>query len=471
MSPSYDVSIWNIASRKNTHGKITSYKVRWRVDTAEFIQSFTKRAQADSYRSNLVSAQNKGEPFSTVSGLPRSMERTSQDLSWYDFTCRYVDMKWPDQAATSREGTAEALLRTAPVFMPKNKDAPDAKRVRSVLRKWAYNTDLRDSDRVPAEDRRVLDWLARNMLPVKAVEKPETIRALERAVTRTVAGKPYAPPVARKNRSVLSNALQYAVELDTLQVNPLPEVKWTTMPKGKKKVDKRAVPNPIQARSLLAAVRKVQRSGPRLEAFFAVMYFGALRPEEAAALNKRNLSLPPPTTDRDTGEPKYEWGELHLDEAWPHAAARWHPGGDGKPRDKRGLKARAAGEGRTVPCPPELTEYLLTHIEKYPPGEDGTVFTSEQGKEIPEITYTRVWRAARGKALTTAAQATPLARRPYDLRHAAVSTWLAGQVDPARVAEWAGHSISVLFETYAAFLDGGDAAAKKRVQAALGHGT
>ncbi|WP_318306232.1 hypothetical protein [Amycolatopsis solani] len=64
---------------------------------------------------------------------------------------------------------------------------------------------------------------------------------------------------------------------------------------------------------------------------------------------------------------------------------------------------------------------------------------------------------------------TPLAARPYDLRHAAVSTQLAAGVDAATVAEWAGHSVSVLLEIYAAFLDGGQAANRARIEAILGH--
>lgn len=85
------------------------------------------------------------------------------------------------------------------------------------------------------------------------------------------------------------------------------------------------------------------------------------------------------------------------------------------------------------------------------------------------ITYTRAWRAARKLALTEEARATPLAGRPYDLRHAAVSTWLTGGVDPATVAEWAGHSLSVLMEIYAACLYGQDVLNRRRVQEALGH--
>jgi hypothetical protein len=65
--------------------------------------------------------------------------------------------------------------------------------------------------------------------------------------------------------------------------------------------------------------------------------------------------------------------------------------------------------------------------------------------------------------------ASPLARTPYDLRHAAVSTWLNGGVPATTVAEWAGHSVEILLRIYAKCLDGGDAEIRRRVQAALGY--
>jgi len=62
------------------------------------------------------------------------------------------------------------------------------------------------------------------------------------------------------------------------------------------------------------------------------------------------------------------------------------------------------------------------------------------------------------------AQARAHRGRPYDLPHAAVSTWLTGGVDPATVAEWAGHSLSVLMEVYASCLCGQDVVNRRRVQ-------
>ncbi|PXY26742.1 hypothetical protein BAY59_19060 [Prauserella coralliicola] len=467
METSYEVRIWNIKTRTNAAGKVTSYGVVWSVSGRRFYRSFKVAAQADSFRAEMLAAQRRGEAFDTVTGRPVTFARQANNVNWYTLTCDYVDMKWPDLAATARQTVAEALIRVAPVFVPKGKSAPTAKEIRSALRQWGYNTELRGSSEVPSDALRTLDWCSRHMLPASKVTEPDVLRSLQRAVTKRLDGKPFAPTVARKTRSVVWNLLDYAVEKGVLEANPLATVKWTAMPKGKRKVDKRAVPNPIQARTLLAAVRETKRSGPRLVAFFGAMYYSALRPEEVVALNKRNVSIPEPTWNAEKEKYEFGWGEFHLDEATPHVGARWTD--SGKPRDQRQLKSRAAGEGRTVPCPPELTELIWRHVQRFGYGDDGRLFCSEQGGEIPMITYTRAWRAARKLALTKEAQATPLARRPYDLRHAAVSTWLSGGVDPATVAEWAGHSLSVLMEIYAACLYGQDVVARRQVQAALGH--
>lgn len=122
-----------------------------------------------------------------------------------------------------------------------------------------------------------------------------------------------------------------------------------------------------------------------------------------------------------------------------------------------------------MPCPPELTALIHRHVDAYGFGADGRLFHGEHGGPIPLITYTRVWRAARALAFTPEVQATPLARRPYDLRHAAVSTWLNGGVPATTVAEWAGQSVAVLLEVYASCLHGHGVLARRQVQVALGH--
>jgi hypothetical protein len=47
---------------------------------------------------------------------------------------------------------------------------------------------------------------------------------------------------------------------------------------------------------------------------------------------------------------------------------------------------------------------------------------------------------------------TPLGKRPYDLRHSALSTGLCAGADPAEVAQGAGNSVEVFLTRYATCL-------------------
>jgi integrase len=88
-------------------------------------------------------------------------------------------------------------------------------------------------------------------------------------------------------------------------------------------------------------------------------------------------------------------------------------------------------------------------------------------RPVPDGTYTEIWCMARVRALTPVQQRSPLARRPYDLRHAAVSTWLNAGVLAPQVAEWAGHSVHVLLKVYAKCIDGQVDVALRKIMAVL----
>ena len=135
--------------------------------------------------------------------------------------------------------------------------------------------------------------------------------------------------------------------------------------------------------------------------------------------------------------------------------------------DERGLKHRAADETRRVPIPPELVVILRAHVETFGVAPDGRIFSSDRGHPVASTAISDVWAEARTLGLTPAQVASPLASRPYDLRHAAVSLWLTAGVPPPRVAEWAGHSVEVLLRVYAKCLDDGDDIANTRIDAAL----
>lgn len=81
-----------------------------------------------------------------------------------------------------------------------------------------------------------------------------------------------------------------------------------------------------------------------------------------------------------------------------------------------------------------------------------------------------MWDKARRAVFTAEEYAAPLARRPYDLRHACVSTWLGSGVPSTQVAEWAGHSVAVLHQVYAKVLAGQESSARQRIEEALREG-
>ena len=458
----YDVRIWKTEQYKGK--KKTTYYVRWKVGKQAFKVPFEKKALADSFRADLVSAAGRGEAFWIDTGRPVSTERSTEEISWYRFACEYVDMKWPKAAATYRRTIAEALTAVTPVMLREDRGRPGEKLIRSALTSWAFNPAKRKRTDMPQEISDTLRWIERNSLPVSRAKNPETARALHEAAVTRLDGRPGARSVARQRRMILSNALNYAIERKLLQANPVQDIKWTA-PKPSRAVDRRRVPNPTQARALLAAVSNAQHSGPRLAACYACVYFAALRPEEAVDLREHHATLPAPTWSDELEQWEYEWGELYVAEATPHAGSAWTD--SGQPRDRKALKHRERGDGRPVPCPPELTKTLREHIQRYGVDAEGRLFQGRQGGEVPSITWNRVWKAARTNAFTDQQATTSLAGRPYDLRHAAVSTWLNGGVAPTKVAEWAGHSVEVLLEVYAKCLDGQDDLAKRQVQAAL----
>lgn len=164
--------------------------------------------------------------------------------------------------------------------------------------------------------------------------------------------------------------------------------------------------------------------GHRLVAFFATLYYAGLRSAEGVALRVNDCYLP------DAG-----WGRLTLAQTLPVTSKRWTD--DGERHERRGLKQRPVKAARIVPIPPSLVAILKAHIEEFGTAEDGRLFRNERGGILGASTYSRAWEEARQLAFTPAQVESPLAGRPYDLRHAALSTWLNVGVSPADVAKCA----------------------------------
>ena len=203
---------------------------------------------------------------------------------------------------------------------------------------------------------------------------------------------------------------------------------------------------------------EVARIRPELAAFFGCLYYAALRPEEAVALRRDDLILPA------RGR-----GAIILTAACPRTGAAWTS--TGTPFEPRGLKHRPGGTIRVVPIPPVPAGLLGQHLHAFGTAPDGRLFPGARGGMLSESVYGRAWHAARQAALGPDLAATALARRPYDLRHAALSLWLNASGAPAEVAARAGTSARVLHEVYLHCTDGQDDTVSQRIEDALDAGT
>jgi hypothetical protein len=252
-------------------------------------------------------------------------------VTWLEHASRYATMKWPQVAAHTRAGIADALATITPAVITGGRGQPPASLLRAALYGWAFNPSRADSQ-PPLQIADALAWARRHSLPLASLTDPQvTRRALDALTVRLDGGRAAAAMTTRK-RAVFYNALGYAVELGLLDANPLSRIAWRP-PRGCAAVDPRVVANPAQAAAILAEVTRIR---PELTAFFACLYYAALRPEEAVALTAECCDLP-----------RSGWGSLTLATAAPRSGTVWT--GNGTSHERRGLKLRPTV--RSASCP------------------------------------------------------------------------------------------------------------------------
>jgi len=443
----FDVRVYAMRKRD---GKRRPFEVRWRAAGRARSRSFTTRRLADSYRAELVRAARRGQEFSPDTGEPAAWAAVPQ-VTWLEHAMAFAAMKWPDVAAHTRAGIADALATITPALTGPGR-RPPAALLRSALYRHAFTPAGHTSHPGP-DQARALDWARKHSLPVTALSDPAVVRAALTALTlRIDGGRAAATTIARK-RAVFHACLSYAAELSLLPANPLDTIRWRP-PAAARAVDPRLVPGPGQVTAILAEVNRI---APELTAFFGCLYYAALRPSEAVALRAGDCHLP-----------ARRWGTLTLDATLPRTGSAWT--GNGTPHEHRGLKHRPAGSIRQVPIPPQLITLLRGHVSRHGTGPDGLLFRSPRGGVLREGRYSAAWQAARLAALGPDLTATPIARRPYDLRHAALSLWLAAGVSPADIAARAVNSSRVVLDTYTHQINGHDQHANDLISHALNPG-
>jgi integrase len=443
---SYEFRMWGI--RKRDRQK--PYQVRWLVAGRSHAETFVTRALAESFRAELMAAARAGKAFDEVTGLPESRAR---DVPWFDHAVSYVDTKWPRAAAKSRKSIAEALTTVTMALLLPRRGRPDDALIRRALFGWAFNTGRRTAGKPPAEVAEALAWVSDASRPVSSLRDlavdPQRARCADGAPRWQARSRHQRLPQARRLLQRTRTRGRTAVVADQSGGSGA----WTA-PDVAEAVDRRVVASPEQVRALLDAVRIQPRRGEYLVAFFGCLYYAGMRPAEFVALRASDCELP------TSG-----WGRLQLARSEPWAGQEWTD--NGQARDHRALKRRASNAVRIVPIPAELVNLLRTHLETFGTGEAGRVFHNERGGPFNEASARRAWARARASTLTDEQVHSPLARRPYDLRHAAASLWLNNGVPATEVARRLGHDVAVLLKIYANCIDGQEDTINDQITAAL----
>ncbi|MEE1829698.1 tyrosine-type recombinase/integrase [Streptomyces sp. SP17KL33] len=435
MAMSYKVRFWEIRERANRR---KAYEVRWTVNGLENSESFISKGLAESRRSKLITAARDGEPFDTRTGLPASELRAlKQRTTWYDLAQEYIEHRWDRTPGNTRRTLADALATITPAFVEPGSAYREPRVLRRALYSWAFNKKAWRGQ--PCEEwRTALDWLRRHSLPVSELEDPVVLRRGLDALCRKVDGTAAAATTVKRKKAAVNEVFVAARERGYFSHHPLNGLRWAA-PEVADEVDPDCVPNPAQVARLLTAVRALPGRGPHLYAFFGCMYYASMRPAEVIHLKRNQCRLP-----------ANGWGLLNLKGGVVTAGKEWTD--DGAVHEIHSLKRRASKATRPVPRPPVLVRMLSEHIQRFGVAADGRVFQNAAGNYIDFAAYSITWRRAREATLTLEEHALELAKRPYDLRHAGISFWLASGVDPAECARRAGQSIQVLFRYYARFL-------------------
>lgn len=213
------------------------------------------------------------------------------------------------------------------------------------------------------------------------------------------------PEAVKKTKLVLQSAMRFAVEEGLIQGNPVQAVR---LPKPEQHATVQAIgPSDIE--------RLRVKLDARSATLVSVLAYVGTRPGEALGLR---------------------WGDIG-----EHTAVIERSDDDGT------LKATKTGRTRSARLMgPVKLDLAAWRMASGRPDDDALIFPTATGEPWRE----HDWRNWRRRVFQPAARALGLdIRRPYDLRHAAASAWLAEGRTVVEVASWLGHSPTMTLSTYA----------------------
>jgi integrase len=263
------------------------------------------------------------------------------------------------------------------------------------------------------------------------VEWVSRLRSEPTERTRTTTGKPLAPATVRKVYQLFAASMEAAVTARYIGLSPCRDV---PLPKVARE--------PMRFLTREEVVRLADAIDPRYRALVFVLAYGGLRIGEAAALTTERVDLAK--------------RQLHVVQtvSWVKGHHHLH-------------EPKTAAGRRKVGLPSLVAEELSTHLGRLETGEEFPPSGGRERKRYQRLSFASE-ASAKGLAFPSleggylqptqfrARQFAPAVKaagldglRIHDLRHTAVSFWIAQGADPKRIAARAGHaSTSFTYDRY-----------------------
>lgn len=445
MAPPQRVTIGDLNPRGN------SWRIRWRVDGKQFERNFRRKGVGDRFRRTLFDAADAGAQWDRRSGEP---------LSWGQRECPTVAewartwfvQRWGELAAKTRSSDAELVVDvvTLTLAVPAPTDV--------AVRTWVRRVVCRRPDAPePTFDEarlvRAALHVERHSPRLDEIDD-EAARELWASLGKRLDGNAAAATTSNRRRTLATKIFDDAARAGLLEANPLRRIDRPRR-RAAMSVDPTALPSPAEARDLIEEVARCGDVGARSRAYLLTMLLSGCRPAEALGLRTSDAQRP-----RTPGA----WGHVAFRRGHTQSAAAWTD--DGEAWDARSsLKWRAEGEVRRAAVPPEFFEVVDSHVERFGTAPDGRLFATSGGTPIAGD-LSGVWRRVVAERWPEGHPFHGL--RPYDLRHIHATALLVEGISPMRVAKRLGHSVEVLFRTYAGVFTDGDDAERQLIGAALG---
>lgn len=110
---SQTVQIFSLVKLKpGTAKEKRRYRLKWRIDGRDKSRTFKTRVEGDRFRSLLLQAQQAGLRFDLDTGLP--VEWAVSAETWWSWSRRWVELKWPMWSGNSRRSALESLVALTP---------------------------------------------------------------------------------------------------------------------------------------------------------------------------------------------------------------------------------------------------------------------------------------------------------------------------------------------------------------------